>query len=89
VALRSTVLAMKVQMKPHTGMQGVVVGVLLMAFSNTAQGDLPLPLLAAVAFMYLGGLALASWGVWSWWSDRRSNRSRSDRMRSYHSFRLP
>jgi hypothetical protein len=82
VALRSTVLAMKVQMKPHRGMQGVVAGVLLMAFSNTAQGDLPLPLLAAVAFMYLGGLALASWGVWSWWSDRHSNRSRSDRMRS-------
>jgi hypothetical protein len=65
---------MKVQMKPHTGMQGVVVGVLFMAFSNTAQGDLPFPLVAAVAFMYLGGLALASWGVWSWWSDRRSKR---------------
>jgi hypothetical protein len=49
LALRSTALAILVQMKPHTGMQRVIGGLLLMAFSNTAEGDLPLPLLAAVS----------------------------------------
>jgi hypothetical protein len=73
VALRAPPSLMKVRMKPHTGAQGIAAGLLLMAFTGTAESNThwPLPLAAAIAFIYVGGLALASWGVWSWWSDHR------------------
>jgi hypothetical protein len=58
-------------MKPHTGMQGGIGGVLLMAFSNTAQGDLlALAGRGGVHVQRRAGSRLLS--VWGWWSDRHS-----------------
>jgi hypothetical protein len=44
---------MKIRMKPHSGAQGIAAGLLLMAFTGTAESNTawPLPLAAAIAFI--------------------------------------
>jgi hypothetical protein len=62
---------MKIRMKPHSGAQGIVVGLLLLASTSLYSGEIPTPFVVVLVILFVAGLALASWGVWSWWSDHR------------------